>query len=643
MISVEDAICRVLQHTAPLELETLSLTPALLGRTLSTSLHASSPFPSFPASIMDGYAVRAPLQAGVYNIKQQIFAGDDTTESELGPNEVAYITTGAMLPVGANAVVKIEDTEKVDADSVKVNVSIEVGNFVREIGSDIALGEEVLAKGTYLGPTELGLLATTGYTKVSCYAKPTIGVLSTGNELVEAHEETTGAQIRDSNRISLIAAFQEEGFDVMDLGIMRDSKEDLKALLLDVSSKCDVIVTSGGVSMGAADFIKPILNEIGTVHFNKLNMKPGKPTTFATFTRKDQSRSGKTLFFGLPGNPVSCLVTKTLFVDPALKRLQGLPSDQCLHPQVFVKLVGESGIKLDPERAEYHRVNISFSPSRQETVLIARSTGNQRSSRLLSMKSANGLLILPRGPGMIEIGSIVPALLVRPLGPPACEVNFHQRAARLDYPNLPTSSPAMDSNNHSVQTSKGNTAKDCCNNHQAKDSWKTIKTGLLTISDRASTGVYKDESGPEMAKLLKAMSESPDYPLDIDISATALVPDDPDAIKSIIEEWTNPSSPNHVDFLLTSGGTGFGIRDNTPETIKPLLHREAPGIAQSLLNEGLKFTPLAVLSRPVVGTRHSTFIATLPGSVKAVRENITALKVLLPRIFELIKTGDCHK
>ncbi len=644
MISVEEAICKVLQQTSPLELEKLPLTPGLLGRTLSENLYASAPFPSFPASIMDGYAVKAPLQPGVYKINQQIFAGDDVTEAmPLQESEVAYITTGAMLPNGSNAVVKVEDTERVSPTEVKINVAVESGNFVREIGSDIALGEEILAKGTYLGPTELGLLATTGFTTVSCYTKPTIGVLSTGNELVDASEETHGAQIRDSNRISLIAAFREEGFDVVDLGIMKDSKEDLKILLLEVSSKCDVIVTSGGVSMGAADFIKPILSEIGTVHFSKLNMKPGKPTTFATFARKDQSRSGKTLFFGLPGNPVSCLVTKTLFVDPALKRLQGLPSDICLHPQVTVKLVGETNIKLDPERAEYHRVNISFSDKMGENLLVARSTGIQRSSRLLSMKSANGLLILPRGPGVVDIGSTIQALLVRPLGPPPRAVNVHQQAAHLDYGNH-SIVPEMEAS--SIAVLKSNTSKptsDCCEKSSKLDPWKTIKTGLITISDRASTGVYKDESGPEMARLLVSMSDSPDYPLNIVISETALVPDDPEAIKRAIENWTDENSPNHVDFILTSGGTGFGIRDNTPETIKPLLHREAPGIAQALLNEGLKFTPLAVLSRPVVGTRYSTLIATLPGSVKAVRENITALKALLPRIFELIKTGDCHK
>jgi molybdenum cofactor synthesis domain-containing protein len=153
--------------------------------------------------------------------------------------------------------------------------------------------------------------------------------------------------------------------------------------------------------------------------------------------------------------------------------------------------------------------------------------------------------------------------------------------------------------------------------------------------------VYADESGPAMATLLKQM-ESKDYPLTFDIAQTQVVPDDGDAISAAICAWSDPHSSNRVDIVLSSGGTGFGERDFTPEVMRKLLHREAPGIAQALLSEGLKHTPLALLSRPVVGTRHHTFIATLPGSVKAVRENIACLKPLLPRICELLKTNDCN-
>ncbi len=175
---------------------------------------------------------------------------------------------------------------------------------------------------------------------------------------------------------------------------------------------------------------------------------------------------------------------------------------------------------------------------------------------------------------------------------------------------------------------------------------------LLTISDRASQGIYADDSGPAMKDMLQKMSAKPEsatgngnltdvaaaYPLEFSFVASSVVPDDVTLIREKVTSWADSGK---VDLILTSGGTGFGPRDLTPEAIKPLLHREAPGIAQALLAEGLKHTPLAVLSRPVTGTRNECFIATLPGSVKAVKENIVALKPLLPRIMELIKSGKC--
>mmetsp|Transcript_16494 Transcript_16494/g.17844 ORF Transcript_16494/g.17844 Transcript_16494/m.17844 type:complete len:648 (+) Transcript_16494:44-1987(+) len=625
-ISVEEAIQRVLLNTPALLTHEVKVSSDILGSVLAETLVAPAPFPSFPASIMDGYAVKGPIEPGVYDLIDKVFAGDNPSRGIQSSSEISYITTGSQVPSGANSVVKIEDTEKISENQVRIKVSAKVGANIREIGSDIEQGQVVLKEGDRLGPVELGLLATTGFTKVKIYKRPVIGVMSTGNELVEPWEETTGSQIRDSNRISLYSAFREDGYDVIDYGIMKDSKEEMQAFFLKILHEIDVIITSGGVSMGAADFIKPILAEIGKIHFNKLNMKPGKPTTFATIAV--EGKANPVLFFGLPGNPVSCIVTKSLFVNPALKRLQGFSSDKCLHPQINVKLIGDK-IVLDPERPEYHRVYITHSYNRSELTFHAESTGNQRSSRLLSMRSANGLLVLPQGPGVIEPGTVLPALIVGSFDSPPAVANVHSLAANVDSAKL--------------EAGKTSTATVKTEEKSVGDDWKVIKTGLLTISDRASSGVYTDESGPEMAKLLEKMNTAEKFPLKIAISATAIVPDNPEAIRQVIESWTDPNNKfNRVDLILTSGGTGFGERDYTPETIRPLLHREAPGIAQQLLNEGLQYTPLAVLSRPVVGTRHATFIATLPGSVKAVRENIQCLQVLFPRIFELLKTGGCN-
>lgn len=241
MISVEEAIEIVLRQSSfSYQEESVSIMNSC-GRIVSKQITASDPFPSFPASIMDGYAVHAPLEPGIFPVQDRIWAGDEaignTDKSTfLKPGHVVYITTGAMIPSGANAVIKIEDTDTVNSKSninesserrrresneteVKINVSCTEGTSIRQIGSDINVGEIILQKGQVIGSAEVGLLATTGVSNVMCYKKPVVGVLSTGNELVNAWETPVGSQIRDSNRASLISAFQSEGNIVIDLGI----------------------------------------------------------------------------------------------------------------------------------------------------------------------------------------------------------------------------------------------------------------------------------------------------------------------------------------------------------------------------------------------------------------------------------------
>jgi gephyrin len=488
---------------------------------------------------------------------------------------------------------------------VRIQVRVDEGTNVRAIGCDIQTNELILKKKQIIRSAEIGLLATVGVTKVKCYSKPIIGILSTGNELVDIDMTPNPgtSQIRDSNRISLSTAFRADGYHCIDLGIVRDVKADLQSKLLHAATQCDVVVTSGGVSMGDADFVKPLLESLGTVHFGRLNMKPGKPTTFASIIQN----SKKTLFFGLPGNPVSCLVTKALMIDPALRRMQGLDSAACMHIQVPVKI--SSNLKLDHERPEYHRAIVSLDQS--GAGLVAVSTGNQASSRLMSLCSSNALLCLPQQQGILPAGSVVQALLTGPITTPSPLTCYHKAAASLDYP--------ADHKSVKVVTKV------------------PMRVGILTISDRASQGVYHDESGPEIAKILAAMSSS-DWQIDATVATTKIVPDDVAMIQSTLVEWADS---NQLDVILTNGGTGFGIRDLTPEAVKGVLHREAPALAQALINEGLKHTPLAVLSRPVAGTRNSTLICTLPGSVKAIRENMVALRPLLPRIVELLINQEC--
>ncbi|MCX7671539.1 MAG: molybdopterin-binding protein, partial [Anaerolineae bacterium] len=370
------------------------------------------PLPPFPASVKDGYAVIAADGPGVYPVVGEVTAGR-VAEFVLQRGEVAYITTGAPLPQGADAVVMVEETEVVGREEgahgrplVRICARVEPGADVRPIGYDVAVGQEVLSAGAQLGPAEIGLLATVGVAQVQVHPAPRVAVLSTGDELVEADAAPGPGQIHDSNRPTLAAAVEMLGGEVVDLGIAGDAAPALAAAIERGLEEADILLTSGGVSMGNLDLIKPLLDRSGVVHFGRLRMKPGKPCTFATVERHGRRK----LVFGLPGNPVSSLVTFYLLAAPAMRKLAGRPNPRL--PRVQATL-GQP-LRLDPYRPEYHRATLRWEMSLHEGRggFLADSTGNQASSRLLSMRSANALLELPQGEGTLPTGTIVPALLI---------------------------------------------------------------------------------------------------------------------------------------------------------------------------------------------------------------------------------------
>jgi molybdenum cofactor synthesis domain-containing protein len=254
----------------------------------------------------------------------------------------------------------------------------------------------VLAAGTQLGPQEIGLLASLGHTAVLAYPRPRVAVLSTGNEIVEPDAQPAPGQIRDSNRYTLMAAIQRCGAEPVSLGIGTDRGDELTALVMEGLSTCDALVTSGGVSMGKLDLIKPILETEGQVHFGRVNMKPGKPLTYATVAGKP--------VFALPGFPVSSLVSFELFVRPALLRMAG--HHLVLRPRTPVTLA--TTLQGDNGRPEFHRAQLT----REAGNWVARSTGMQSSARLLSMVGANALLALPRQDKPFEAGESVMAILL---------------------------------------------------------------------------------------------------------------------------------------------------------------------------------------------------------------------------------------
>ena len=387
---------------------------------MAADVTSNEPVPGYRASIKDGYAVCASDGPGEYTVAFEAHAG--TPPLPLWPGAIAYISTGGPVPIGADAVVQIEDTHIVSEEHKKVKILRQArpGEDIRDIGSDLPAGRVVLAAGQHIGAAEVGILATVGATTVSVHRKPHVAVLSTGDEVMDPGVgELSPGKIRDANRAMLLAAAAGAGCppsQVTDLGIAADSKEQVaEALDKAVAGGADVLLTTGGVSMGDKDYIKPLLAERGTIFFGKVRMKPGKPLTFAKIERG--GGRPPLLVFGLPGNPASSLVTFHLIVVPCLRKLEGW-KDPYLR-RIHVKTAFE--IVMDPQRPEYHRAVVKWEKKdtdkdTQEGEFVAYSTGGQISSRIMSLKSANVLVEVPAVKGRLAAGTRMTALIVGDLG-----------------------------------------------------------------------------------------------------------------------------------------------------------------------------------------------------------------------------------
>jgi molybdopterin molybdotransferase len=408
LLSVNEARERILSHFQPVTTETLPLA-GCSNRVLAQDIAATSDLPPFDNSSMDGFAVRAAdvidAAAGSprnLRVVADIPAGSHPTIS-LAPDEAARIMTGASIPDGADAVVPVEDTnfDNRDAgtlapDEVQIFKSAKSGANVRPRGMDLRAGDVVLNQGRILKPQDLGLLAMLGFANVRVYRKPRIALFSSGDELLPVDAPLEEGKIRDSNSYALAALIEEAGADVIRLGVAKDDPDSVKALLEKaVELNVDLILSSAGVSVGAFDFVKQVIESNGKMDFWRVNMRPGKPLAFGEYKQVS--------FIGLPGNPVSSFVGFEVFVRPTLQRLRGSLNGG--RPTVRVRC--EEQIDSDG-RESYLRAQVH----EDEGNFIACLTGHQGSGNLHSLVQANALLIIPAGVKCVPAGQEVSAWLI---------------------------------------------------------------------------------------------------------------------------------------------------------------------------------------------------------------------------------------
>jgi len=394
LIDADEAAALVLQHSSVLGVERIELARSV-GRVLAEDLIAESPLPAFPSSAVDGYAVRAADAGKTLRVVGESAAGRPF-DSSLPAGTAARILTGGVVPDGADCIVMVEDVH-VSGDTVTVPASLRAGGNFHRIGDDLREGDRILSAGAQLGAAELGIAAATGRAELPVRRRPRVALMSTGDELVEVGRTPGRGQIPDSNRWALLAALREAGADVDVLGIAPDEAEPLRRLVVDALKEADALVTSGGVSVGTHDLVKPLLESLGTVHVGRVKLKPGKPFTFATL-------ADHRVAFGLPGFPVSSLVTFEVFVRPALRKMQGFA--QLHRPTLAVRLAYDA--KPTADRTEYQRVLLR----REGRELVAETTGSQSSSRLMSLAGAHTLVRIPAGDQGFKAGTVVEALIL---------------------------------------------------------------------------------------------------------------------------------------------------------------------------------------------------------------------------------------
>ena len=395
MISLDEARAHIFDRMAPLSARQVAPAESV-GCVTAAPITSEATIPPFDNTAMDGFAVRAADTVGAddHAVSLQIVgtvAAGAGRLPEVNAGEAVRIMTGAPIPPGADAIVMVERTT-VDGDRVEVRAQVGAGNHIRRSGEDVCPGDTVIDAGTVVTPAHLGVLLSVGCGSLPIVPCPRVAVMSTGDELVADGRDLRPGEIVDSNRPSLLALVEAAGFIAVDQGLVPDDESAIEAGLASAAAGCDAVVTSGGVSMGDFDYVKVVLDRIGQMRWMQVAIKPAKPLAFGLID--------DTPVFGLPGNPVSSMVSFELFARPALRRMMGHPRpDAPMIPAV----AAEPLPRRNDDKVHFARVSASVSG---DGVVLVRSAGGQGSHQLSTMAGANALAVLPAGDGVAAGGAV---------------------------------------------------------------------------------------------------------------------------------------------------------------------------------------------------------------------------------------------
>lgn len=395
-LSLDAALIKTLNAATPvIDHEIIPISKAL-GRVTASNITASESVPPWDNSSMDGFAVNtADLEKSTNLAIQGVITAGMEASEPLKPHHAIKIMTGAPIPPGSDAVVMVENTQ-VSENTVSINVVPNSGTNIRRKSSDIQCGQSIVPKGTRLKAQHLMLLSSQGLSEVLVYRHVRIGVIATGSELAEPGTARLPSQIYESNRVGVSALLSELNIKLVDFGIVKDDKSSLKQALINASQQVDIIVSSGGVSVGDADYVKEIIEELGDINFWKVAIKPGKPFALG--------KLGNTLFCGLPGNPVSAFVTTKLLVAPLVRKTQGEAS---IKAPLTMNATLTNTINRKPGRRDFQRATMSYD---ENDNLLVTPFHNQNSGVMTSITSSNCFMVLDENLSCIEAGTRVPVI-----------------------------------------------------------------------------------------------------------------------------------------------------------------------------------------------------------------------------------------